>query len=557
MQISSRLTTQPSDSIDLIFDAILKVRNITSSERDTYLHPPTPTLPMLINALSLDPQQLDGVKLLVEKHLKIGSDILIYGDYDADGITATAILYKTLTHLAINSDARILPFIPDRTRHGYGISQRSIDDIQDGQAFVNTKYSDFSPSLIITVDTGIVANSEVQTLRDQNIDVVITDHHQSGKALPNANYIIHSIVSSGSTVAWILALSLTNSDQSVFELIDLATIGIVADQIKLTNINRTIVTHGLQKLKETNNLGIRQLMKVAKRDLDKLSTYDINYALAPRINATGRLTNATTALRLLCSRVPATIKTLAHEIDKINQERQDLTQIGIDQALKVKPTHKIIITSSPDYHKGVVGLIAGRLAEKWHRPALAISLEDDIAKGSARSIGEINITNLLRKFESDFLGLGGHKLAAGFSVQSDKLETLTKKLYEYADKNISDSALIPTYLVETTLTLKQTSIKLAKLLTQLAPFGRGNPQPKFTSHNLIVIEDKKLGNGGIHHRLTLEQDGVTREAIWFNCASNLPAGRQVQSVKELVYTLNINLWQGKESLQLVVKHADI
>ena len=553
MQITQRFQTTSKDTQESIFDSILSSRNISPQERDNFLSPPTPTLSNLIEVFSLDSGVLEGAKSLIDKHIDSGTDILIYGDYDADGITATAILYKTLVHLSKDSTSRILPFVPDRTRHGYGISTQSIEDIESGQAFANSKYTDFSPSLIITVDTGIVATKEVKAIKDLGIDIIITDHHQPEEGLPPADHIIHSLRSSGSAIAWIFALFLTDSEPSIYQLLDLATIGIVADQIKLTDINRTLVTHGLTKLRETNNPGVKKLMELASRELSALSAYDINYVLAPRINATGRLTNATTALRLLCSRDPDSISALATEINEINQERRELTQLGIDKALEIKPEHKIIIVSSPDYHEGVVGLIAGRLAEKWHRPALAISIRDDIAKGSARSIGEINITDLLREFQDDFLGIGGHKLAAGFSLKPGNLDDLVGKLYKYADQHIPDSALVPIFQVETELTLEQTSLNFAHLLARLAPFGRGNSQPRFTSSDLIVIEDKKLGAEGLHRRLTLMQDGLKREAIWFNCQEDYP----IKNIQELIYTLNINSWRGRESLQLVVKHATI
>ena len=553
MKVTTNFKAEPSDKEDKIFDSILKFRSISKNNKKDFLNPPSPTLPLLISKLSLDEKELSGAVALAREHLAKNHDILIYGDYDADGITSTAILYKTLTKLAADTTARILPFIPDRLRHGYGLSRSSINEIIDGVVFKDSSYPDFSPSLIITVDTGIVAIEEVKLIRDNNIDLIITDHHQKEKSAPPANSIIHSLESSGSVVSWTFALALSDSDQEVGEMLDLATIGLVADQISLTGINRTLTYHGIEKLKKTDNLGIQKLMQVAGRDLESLSTYDINFTLAPRINATGRLANAVTALRLLCSNNPNNIASLANEINDLNQERKNLTLSGINGALEHSPENKIIVVSSTKYHEGVVGLIAGRLVEQHHRPALAISVGKNIAKGSARSLGNINVTNLLRKFEEYFEGLGGHKLAAGFSLKPEKIAELTKKLYAYANKNIKDSDLTLVRQVETELSLKQASITLARLVEQLAPFGRGNAQPRFLSRNLTVLEDKKLGAEGIHRKLTLEQNGTTREAIWFNCKQKYP----ITKLDSLIFTLNINVWRERESLQLVVKHAEL
>jgi len=527
--------------------------NKLTTQRKLELNPPPPTLSSLQKDFELSSTTLKEVRTLLTHHIKQGRDILIFGDYDADGITASAVMYETLTLLTKGTKSRILPFIPSRARHGYGLSARAIKDIFSGAAFVTSSYPDFSPSLIITVDNGIVANKEVGLLRNRGVDVIITDHHQSGTTLPNANYVVHSLVSSGAGLAWVTGLFLSDFHPQIYSLLDLATIGIVADQMPLTGVNRQLVTHGLHLLNHTHNSGLLALYQAAGIQTQTITTYHINYVLAPRLNAAGRLADATDALRLLCSRDSRLISKLAHQINAHNEQRQELTGQGVASALQIPVKHNLVIVASSDFHEGVIGLIAGRLAEQHHRPAIAISIGEDFSKGSARSVNGINITNLLRQFSDLFEGLGGHELAAGFSLRTKNLTELTTRLENYADQHLDPSLLIPTYAVDGLLTLKQTSLTLARLLTRLEPFGLGNPKPRFLVRDLKVIEDRSLGKNGQHHRLTLEQAGLTRQAIWFN----LPVSTSLTQLAELAFTIDINAFRGKESLQLVVKHANL
>jgi single-stranded-DNA-specific exonuclease len=547
MQINAHHDFTSLTSAQAIYEAIL-------TERDLDPKPSFPTLQSLIPDLNLNKDNLANAKNVLESHLQKGSDILVYGDYDVDGVTSTSILFLTLNNLAKGTSSRILPFIPHRNLHGYGISPSSLEEIFSGAAFQNTAYPDFSPSLIITVDTGIVAHTEIKSLLDRGVDVILTDHHQPASTLPEATSIVHSTTSSGAGLAWVFSLYLTDEAQFALDLLDLATLGIVADLLPLTGVNRQLVYHGLKVVNNSKRPGLLALRQVAKlMDQDSLSVSDLSFRLAPRLNAAGRLADATTALRLLCTNDKSLSNKLAKQLDEYNRERQLLTDSGVKHALSQNSSDKLIIVASTDYHEGVVGLIAGRLVERFQRPALAISLSDELSKGSARSVKGINITSLLRKFESEFLGLGGHELAAGFSFSPDKLAKLSTSLINYANEHISDDLLEPEYSVDAILNLSQISLSLVKLLNQLAPFGIGNPRPRFVSHNLNVLEDRFLGSEGQHRRLTLEQNGETRQAIWFNCQLK----EDLSKLSSLVYTIDLNLWKNKAYLQLIVKHAEI
>jgi len=536
-------------SAQAIFTTIVQARDLS-------LSPPSPSLPELIKDFALSRSSLTQAKALVMQHLEAGHDLLVFGDYDADGITASAVMWLTLTYLAKGTKARVLPFIPDRARHSYGLTDASLRDLLDKTAFQATAYPDFAPALIITVDTGITAHRQVAKLREAGIDVIITDHHQKDRTLPTANVILHSLASSGSGLAWVVALALTDSSPIIYSFLDLAVIGIVTDQLPLVGLNRQLVIYGLQALSRSPRPGIRALAQVAGIENQSFSAYDLNFRLGPRLNAAGRLADATAALRLLCTADSRLATRLAGELDTHNRERQALTDEGVARALSSKPHHHLIITSSSAYHEGVIGLIAGKLVEAHSRPAVVICKGKEVSKGSARSLPGVDIIALLRRFSPHFTSLGGHTLAAGFSIKTVNIKTLQTKLESYADTHIKDSLLVPTYNVDGELTLSQTSLSLAHLLSRLAPFGLGNPAPCFVSRDLTVLEDRRLGEDGKHARLTIEADGITRQAIWFN----LPADRQavlpdLTSIKALVYSLDVNHYRGRDYLQLVVKHA--
>lgn len=553
MKIITKSSLEENLSIDSIFAKLLSARGLNSKEEiKEFLEPPSPNLDLLITKVGIDPNELTKTKNLIDGALKKGEDILVFGDYDADGLTATAVMWQTIQKMAKGKKSRVLPFIPDRRRHGYGLSEKAISDIFDGTAFESSAYPNFSPRLVVTVDNGIVANDEIKLLMDKDVKVIVTDHHQPGDELPNSDSIVHSTVTSGAGVAWIVSLYLLNSSDFSKDLIGIATIGIVADQMPLFGVNRTIAVEGLENLSHTKNLGIKNLCNIAGIANKKITSYDISFVIAPRLNAVGRLKNPMDGLRLLCTSDRSQSAALAEEIHALNVKRQELTQEGIDHALSRAPQHNLMIVSSPDYHEGIIGLIAGRLAEKHNRPSVAVAINDDICKGSARSIPGINVTDLLRNFSDLFHGLGGHEQAAGFSITPDNLEKLEKELPLYADQVIDKSLLVPSIMADMELLLSHTSLELAKNISRLEPFGMGNYKPRFLSRDLHVLEDRKLGSSGIHRKLTVEQNGVVREVIWFKAGE---VG-EIKEIKQLVYNLDVNVWNGRESLQLVAKYVE-
>lgn len=551
MQIRAQTDFSGHTSAESIFQSLLQARGlITRQAIDEFLHPPQPDLGILIKGTGIKNSRLVQAKKLIGEALSRSQNILIFGDYDADGITSTAILWLTLSKLARGTGAKIMPFIPDRIKHGYGLSLPAVADILSGHVFEQTAFPDFKPDIVITVDNGIVAHEAVKKLKNHGLQVIITDHHTALDSLPAADLIIHSTATSGAGIAWLLALALTDSSAFVLSLIELAAIGVVADQMPLTGLNRSLVARGLKVLEHSHNPGISALKHLAGIADKKLTTYDINFVLAPRLNAAGRIGNPLEALRLLCSHDERIVKQIAVSMDAYNRERQRMTDLAVDQALKTQVGHKLIFLDSPDFHEGIIGLVAGKLVEKYQRPAIVVSRGKATSKGSARSLGKVNITDLLRRAGRMLNSVGGHQLAGGFSLKTADLAKFKKKIISLADSTIGDQELDQSIQVDGTLRLTQTNLMLCRLLQSLEPFGMGNSKPRFVANNLRILEDRPVGRDGTHRKLVLEQDGVARDCIWFNGNTG-----PLKDNFSAVFTLEINTWRDREKVQLNIQHV--
>lgn len=553
MDIKIKSKVRVGASAEEIFQAILESRGYkTAREQESFLHPEEPSIELLLKESGLKKSVLNQAQKLLDSHLSSGHDICVFGDYDADGVSATAIMWQGVTAYAkkLKSSSRILPFVPDRHKHGYGLGAKAVNEVISGEAFGGTKHSQFIPQLIITVDTGIVAHDGIKSFKAVGIDVIISDHHLPGETLPPSDCLIHTTASSGAGVAWIFALHLLG--EPAMRLLDLATIGVVGDMMPLTGLNRMICINGLRALTTTSRPGLVAMKRAMGASDKALTAYDISFGIAPRINAAGRIYNPLDALRLLCTSDAQLANDLAGKIESHNKDRQEYTDRALKLAASQQVGHKVIVIIG-DYHEGVIGLVAGKLTELFHRPAIVMSNNGEVIKGSARSIPGVNITDILRSLKTPFLGLGGHDQAAGFSLAHDQLEPMQVEIEALADNTITDDLLVKHYSADLALDLSATTMSLAKLLTQLEPFGMGNPKPKFLVQNLAVIEDRKLGAEGKHRKLTIEQNGVTRELMLFNTKEPYP----LQKIKAIICTLDINIWRDKQSLQLIASYVEI
>lgn len=546
MKIKLKTDFKPGDSSETILKKLLKTRHLTNpKEIDHFLNPPEPSLSLLQEKLKIDPHQLELAKKLITKSISAGEDICIYGDYDADGITSTAILWKAL----ISIGAKVLPFIPHRKIHGYGMSKKALDEILSGEAFRDTKLSPFRPSLIITTDNGITANEEINYLKKKKIKVILTDHHQAEDLTPTPDVLVHTTATSAAGIAWVFARYLTGDSDESKKLVDLTAIGIIADQIPLTGINRDIVTLGLKELTATSNVGLQQLYKLSGIKGRHISTYEVNYVIAPRINAMGRLNHALDSLRLLCTKDIETGAQLSELLEETNKTRQDMTYDAVAHIPPDLQDNKISVTASDSYHEGIIGLIAGKITQVSGRPALVISIGKTISKGSARSIPGINIVDILRSNKQYLESVGGHKMAAGFSLKTKNLDKFRIAILKYTDKHITNDQLVKDIEVDGKITLEQASKQLYHLISKMYPFGMGNPRPKFLTSGVNVLDSKLVGSKSQHLKMTIEKSGETKDSIWFN------SSKHPDDIKSIVYTIDLNQWNNKQYLQLVIKHA--
>jgi single-stranded-DNA-specific exonuclease len=553
MDIKTKAIIKGEITAESIFDAILESRgHTTKGDKEEFLHPVEPTLTYLLKESGIKKTILSKAITLLDTHLELGSDICIFGDYDADGVTSTAIMWQAVTAYGKlkKSKSRILPFIPDRHKHGYGLSDGAVSEVISGTAFGKTGYADFSSKLIITIDTGIVAHAGIKSFRDAGIDMIVTDHHLPADSLPSANCFVHSTATSGAGVAWIFSLALLGD--SAMKLLDLAVIGVVGDMMPLTGLNRSITTYGLKALSKSIRPGLLAMKAAMGAATKDITTYDISFGIAPRINAAGRIYSPLDALRLLCTSDAKLAGELATKIESHNKDRQEYTDNALKNATQTKVDHKIIVIIG-DYHEGVIGLVAGKLAEMWSRPAVVMSDNGEVIKGSARSVPGVNITDLLRSLKTPFLGLGGHEQAAGFSLSKSEVKNFTKELESLGDDQIDEKLLVKSHSCDLALPLSATSLKLAKLLSTLEPYGMANPKPKFLFTDLSVLEDRQLGSEGKHRKLSVEQNGATCELMLFNTKEPYP----LKQIKSVIATIDINVWRERESLQLIASYVEV
>ena len=524
-----------SDFLDLL----LKNRQIKKSDYDDFFKPHFPdNSDFNINKKELE-KAIDRVNLAIKNN----ENILIYGDYDVDGITATAILWQVL----YQKGAKILPFIPDRETDGYGIRSKSFFD------FETQKNIHFD--LLITVDNGIVANAELEKIAQKNTDIIIVDHHLPTENLPKVSAIIHSLNFSGSALSWFFASQFDkNAD------IGLAAAGTVADCLPLVGINRNIVVHGLKSLQKIPNPGIKKLIEVSGIKQDSVSAYDLGFVIGPRINAVGRLSNPTEALRLLCSQNSVQASKYAQNLDKFNKDRQNIQKdnLKIAEENNLDNKNKLIFISHKDFLPGIIGLIAGRLTEKYYLPSIIISIGDEYSKGSCRSIKELNIIESLRQFNDDLVDLGGHAGAAGFTIKTENIKKFQTKVTDLINGQLKNIDLKPSVTVESEMKLSAVTIKNCRLIGKFEPFGIDNSKPLFLFKNLRIIQKRVLGATGDHLKLKLDDpatdklENIPADAIAFK-KGDLDSQFKTGDLINIIASLDLNVWNGQTSPQLIVK----
>lgn len=494
-----------------------------------------------LKELAISQLQVKKATARINKAITDKESIVVYGDYDADGVCATAVLWEALYELGANA----LPHIPERFSEGYGLNAATVKEL---------KAKSPNLKLIVTVDNGIVATKAVESANELGVDVIITDHHQKEKKLPEAYAIVHTDKIGGAAVAWILAREL-----GIQGGLDLAGIGTIADILPLVGANRSFAKFGLENINKSRRPGLLALLKEASVTAGEVGTYHIGFLVAPRINAMGRLAHSLDSLRLLCTPVESRAQELAKLLNRTNGKRQKIVEEVVNharQAAKKSKTDGIVLLANEQYHEGVIGLAAAKLVEEHWRPAIVISKGDEISKASARSIPGFNIIEAIRQFSDLIEEGGGHPMAAGFSIKTANITKFQKKLNAFAKTLLTDKILTRKLKIDLAIGFKSLNWSLEKSLEKFAPTGLGNPTPTFATFGTEIIEARGVGSQNTHLKLALKNEDRVFEAIAFgfgNLAQKLSAGNKI----DIAYSLEANVWNGNKSLQLKIKDINL
>ncbi len=487
--------------------------------------------------------------------------IAVYGDYDADGVTATAVLVQVLR--ALGGD--VLPYIPDRNAEGYGLNPEAIESLVARGVRV-----------LVTVDCGSRSLPEVALAQRSGMRVVVTDHHHLGPALPvcdalvtprreDSAYPCRDLAGVG--VAYKLAQALLRTNARVplpgtceaiteRELLDLVALGTVADMVPLLGENHRLVRAGLQELNAARRPGINALLQVAGIRPGEVNANTISFVLAPRINAAGRIGQAYKALDLLLARDMDAALPLAETLERLNRERQDLTLGAYQQARELvqdqlEADAALLFVAARDFPVGIIGLAAARLMDEFYRPVVVVEMGETYSRGSARSIPGFHITEALEQVADILTQFGGHAAAAGFTIETARLDELRRRLQQVASRQLPPDALERYLVVDAQVPLSSLSWDVYNAMMQLEPFGYGNPQPVLVSPNVRVAAARAVGTQGQHLKLTLEDEtGLFWDAIAFRQGDWI---ERLPRYIDVAYTLERNEWNGRVSLQLVVQ----
>lgn len=520
------------NSLENIQKIIFENRGIkTKKEIDEYLNPKNEDQISWEDIGIKKDSIKDSIKR-IEKAKAKKEKIIIFGDYDCDGVCSTAILWETL----YKNGYDVLPYIPDRFSEGYGLKKESIKKLEDKFGKIN---------LIITVDNGIVANDGINEALKNKIDVIVVDHHRKEEKKLKTPYIIHSTEVCGSTLSWLLSGEIDNKSKN--SILELACIGTVADQMPLTKINRSIVKFGLEKLNKTKRIGLKEIIKIS--GITKIGTYEIGFMIAPRINAAGRLNHAIDALRLVCTTDKNKANILANNLNDTNLERQKVVENVLKEVLNRKTEDNLIVLEG-QYHEGVIGLASGRITEKTYKPSIIISKGEKISKASARSIEGFNIIEVIKETGLIFEG-GGHPMAAGFTIETEKINEFKIRINQISQKYLNDEILEKKLKIDLEIDFENINNDLIQFLKKMEPIGYGNFAPVFLSKDVEVVDKKTVGSEAKHLKLKLKQKDKTFDAIWFNANSNLLFSNPVKA--DIAFTVEENIWNGRTSKQINVK----
>ena len=486
----------------------------------------------------------------IRRAIEQGEFILVYGDYDADGMTSASILKETLEQLG----AECLVYLPNRFTDGYGPNASVYKYFIEQQGI----------SLIVTVDNGVAGHEAIDLAQSMGVDVIVTDHHSLPEVLPDAYAIVHPEHPesdypfkhlAGCGVAFKLACALLEEVQ--VELLDLVAIGTIADMVSLTDENRIMLQYGLEVLRNTQRIGLQELFEIAGISSSDVTEETVGFQLAPRLNALGRLDDPNPAIELLTGFDDEEVREIALMIQDKNEERKEIVQAIYEEAKSlVDPNKSVQVLAKEGWNPGVLGIVAGRLLEELGQTVIVLNIEDGRAKGSARSIEAVDIFEALNPHQELFIAFGGHAGAAGMTLEVDKLEALSELLEVYITEKGLDVATKNNLRLDEDLDIEALTIETVKNFERLAPFGMDHQKPVFYIRDFQVENARTMGAGNAHLKLKISKGSANFEVVAFGKGSLATEFAQVKDL-ELAATLSVNQWNGQTALQLMMVDARV
>src|SRR6056297_1456460 len=500
-------------------------------------------------------QDMDVAAERLCKAIRNHETVLVYGDYDVDGTTATSIVYTFLESFGISVDY----YIPHRFKEGYGINPEGIQYAIDMEA-----------DLIVSVDCGITAIEETEEAKAHGIDMIICDHHNVGDSIPDAVAVLDPKRSdcdypfdglSGAGVGFKLVQGtirkLGLGEQLAFQFLDLVAISTASDIVPLVDENRVLMRQGLKRINSDPRMGVKALLDLIQMDVGSVTTSSIVFSIGPRINAAGRMGDAGKAVKLLISETPEEARACAHELESINIKRRDKDSKTMEEAMSMVDKNynleKIssMVLHDPDWHLGVIGIVASRLVDTFYRPAIMLSTVDGKIKGSARSIKGFNIYEALKQCEDLLEQFGGHEYAAGLTIKEENLLEFRRRIDEIAAGTLAEQDFEPELRIDCELKLEEIDMRFWKLMSQFEPFGPCNLRPNFVSRDVEVVGVPTIVGSG-HLKMKVSQNGSgTFDVIGFNMHEYLPIIRNSKKKTiDIAYSLEEKYWNGRRSLQI-------
>jgi len=541
--------------ISEILAQLLTQRGIDTAEAGkAYLYPRLASLD--------DPFNITNLRAVVDRicqALQLGEKITIFGDYDVDGVTSTALLLDILRRFGNDPSFTV----PKRMEEGYGLSRVALERaLEDGQ-----------PNLFIAVDCGTSSKAEVAWLRERNIDVIIIDHHTSKESLPEDCLLINPHVNDPENVPWknFCAVGLVFKvvhgllkklredgdsvaiDIPIKDYLDIVAMGTVADLVPLIDENRLLTQHGLKQLKTPRRTGLYALFEVAGLGFGTaISPFDIAFKLSPRINASGRLDDASKPIELLLSENLTDCRAIARELDQLNRDRQEIEAGIAEQAIQQVEENYAddagLVLYNPEWHSGVVGIVASRMVQQFHRPTIVLGADGDLAKGSGRSISEVDLVRILSHCESNLHKWGGHPMAVGLTINPDQIDAFRQNFSDAIIESINGDAPTKSITISNTLSANDLNEKLLSQLELLEPYGQENPQPVFALLNQRIERIQTFGKG--HLRFSIPRNGnLPISAVAWKAAENTPP----ENIPlDLAFRFHWNIWNGRKDERITL-----